>query len=65
MIRPSKGTPRSDNERLEDIMWKICDRYCKHPARLITTEELVYRCERCPLNELVDYVDELRGKSSC
>lgn len=63
-MRPSKSTPVTESERLSDIMWRICDQYCKHPTRVITTEELCYRCERCPLNELVEYVDELRGKSS-
>ena len=65
MARPSKGTPATESDRLGDIMWRLCDQYCKHPARVITTEELCRRCERCPLVDLVDYVDELRGKSSC
>lgn len=62
----NKGTPpQTGSLRLEESMGKICDRYCKYPPRVIKPEELAFRCERCPLNEIAAYVDELRGKFDC
>lgn len=65
MIRTIPTPPRPDNERLDEIISRMCDQYCKHPLRLLKQEELEYRCEHCPMQDLVDYVDELRGKFGC
>ena len=57
-----KKTPRTDDVRLGMMLGRICDQYCKHPARLIKQEELDFRCNHCPLNDIVAYTDELKDK---
>lgn len=57
--------PRSGNERLDDIIAGFCNRQCRHPRRMLKSVELEWQCEHCPMVKLIDYVDELRGKSSC
>lgn len=60
-----ESAPRSGNERLDDIIAGICDRQCRHPRRMLKKAELEWQCEHCPMNRLIEYVDELHGKSGC
>lgn len=38
-------------EDLEELLGSMCDEYCKYPNQL-HFDELVYKCEGCPLNRL-------------
>lgn len=63
MTLRNKGTPpQTGSLRLAESLGKICDRYCKYPPRVIKPEELEFRCGRCPLNDIVAYVDEIQYK---
>jgi len=47
-----------DREELEDIVGKICAKYCKFPEAYGNREDdnqrmIEERCEKCPLNRLV------------
>lgn len=59
-----KKTPRTDDVRLGMMLGRICDQYCKHPARLIKQEELEFRCSHCPLNDIVAYVESIKEGDS-
>ena len=46
------------------MLGRICDQYCKHPARIIKQEELEFRCGHCPLNDIVAYVESIQEGDS-
>lgn len=37
---------------LDEVVYEICDKYCRFPRELKDDEELYGYCERCPLNKL-------------
>ena len=60
-----KRTPCSDYDRLDEQLGRMCDQYCKYPPRFMKQEEMDWRCARCPLVDIVAYVDELHGRFDC
>ena len=45
-------------EELEEMLGDLCDNYCKYP-NILKFEELLYKCEECPLNKLKDIMKEV------
>lgn len=41
----------------EEIVEKFCDDYCKFP-NICNEEELMKRCEQCPIVELVERLEQ-------
>lgn len=43
-------------KQMEDIMWEICDKYCKYmdQYRDAEDEDALYEiCDHCPLNKIL------------
>lgn len=37
---------------LEEIVSEVCDKYCRFPYEISDEEELMKKCENCPIGRL-------------
>jgi len=37
---------------IEDVVCEICNEYCRFPFEIEDEDELLKKCENCPLNQL-------------